>query len=513
MRRLLARRDARLYLGGQALSLFGDTAMWLALGIWAKQLTGSSGAAGLVIFAIALPQLAAPAAGMLVDRVNRRRLLIVTNLVTAAAVLPLLAVHDRGDLWLIYGVALAYGASYSILGAGQTALLGTMLPEDLLAEANGALQTLREAQRLVAPLAGAGLFSVLGGASVALIDAATFLAAAAALILMRVDEPPPAPRDAHPLAEALAGARHLRATVPLRQMVLASAVCLVGLGLSETLVYAIADAGLHRSPSFVGVLMATQGVGAIVGAINAARFVRRSSEGILAGVGMAAVAAGALLMTSGALVVVLVGKVLFGLGAAWIIVGAITLLQRLTPGPLQGRAYSAAELLLGAPQTLSIAAGAALVTVVDYRWLLLTEAAVLAACATYLLTRREQRPSRRHTIAPRAIAQATFSVGRSVRSACASATCRNALPAGVWRRSARQIRAIGQVRRSGPIGRSSIGGPASSAIVRGMTAMPRPLLASVRTAAISVQMKALRGCRPRPAIVRSRRLRSAELSR
>jgi MFS family permease len=391
MRRLLARRDARLYLGGQALSLFGDTAMWLALGIWAKQLTGSSGAAGMVIFALALPQLAAPAAGMLVDRVRRRPLLIATNLATAAAVLPLLAVHDRDQLWLIYAVAAAYGASYSILGAGQTALLGSILPESLLAEANGALQTLREAQRLIAPLAGAGLFSALGGGAVALIDAATFLAAAAALVAMHVDEPPPAPRESHPLAEALAGARHLRATVALRQMVLACAVCLVGLGFSETLVYAITDAGLHRSPSFVGVLMATQGVGAVVGAVNAARVARRTSEGILAGLGMAAVAAGALLMTSGALAVVLAGKVVFGAGAAWIIVGAITLLQRLTPGPLQGRAYSAVELLVGAPQTLSIAAGAALVTVVDYRWLLLAEATLLAACATYLLTRREQR--------------------------------------------------------------------------------------------------------------------------
>jgi MFS family permease len=396
MRRLLARRDARLYLAGQALSLFGDTAMWLALGIWAKQLTGSSGAAGMVIFALALPQLAAPAAGMLVDRVRRRPLLIATNLATAAAVLPLLAVHDRGDLWLIYAVAVAYGVSYSILGSGQTALLGTILPEDLLADANGALQTLREAQRLIAPLAGAALFSAVGGGAVATIDAATFIAAAAALIGMHVDEPPPAARESHPVAEAAAGARHLRATIPLRQMVLACSVCLVGLGLSETLVYAIADAGLHRSPSFVGVLMAAQGVGAIAGATYAARLARRTSEGILAGLGMAAVAAGALLMTSGALVVVLVGKVLFGTGAAWMIVGAITLLQRLTPGPLQGRAYSAFEVLVGAPQTLSIAAGAALVTVIDYRWLLLAEAAVLAACATYLLTRREQRrPTRR----------------------------------------------------------------------------------------------------------------------
>jgi MFS family permease len=398
MRRLVARPDARLYLAGQALSLFGDTAMWLALGIWAKELTGSSGAAGMVIFALALPQLGAPLAGMLVDRVRRRPLLIATNLATAAAVLPLLAVHDRGDLWLIYAVAAAYGASYCVLGAGQTALLSTAVPEDLLADANAALQTLREMQRLIAPLAGAGLFSALGGGAVALIDAATFVAAAAALAAMRVDEAPAARRESHRLAEALAGARHLRRTVPLRQIVLACATCLIALGLTETLVYAIADDGLHRSPTFVGVLMATQGVGAVAGATTAARAARRTGEGVLAGLGMALVAIGALLMTSTALGVVLAGKLCFGVGTPWIIVSLITLLQRLTPASLQGRAYSAAELLLGAPQTLSIAAGAALVAVVDYRWLLLAEAAVMAACATYLLTRPEQRglaPGRR----------------------------------------------------------------------------------------------------------------------
>jgi hypothetical protein len=102
--------------------------MWLALGIWAKSLTGSSAAAGMVSFAIVLPQLAAPAAGMLVDRVRRRPLLIAANLVTAAAVLPLLGVHDRGDLWLIYAVALAYGASYSVLGAAETAAASRAAP-------------------------------------------------------------------------------------------------------------------------------------------------------------------------------------------------------------------------------------------------------------------------------------------------------------------------------------------------------------------------------------------------
>lgn len=60
MRRVLARREMRLYLAGQVLSLFGDSAMWLALGVWAKVLTGSSAAAGMVMFFIAAPSLLSP---------------------------------------------------------------------------------------------------------------------------------------------------------------------------------------------------------------------------------------------------------------------------------------------------------------------------------------------------------------------------------------------------------------------------------------------------------------------
>jgi MFS family permease len=324
---------------------------------------------------------------MLVDRLRKRPLLIATNLATGVAVLPLLAVHGRGQVWLIYAVAALYGLSYTVLYSGQSALMANLVPADLLAEANALLQALREAQRLIAPLVGAGLFSLLGGGAVAAIDAATFACAAAALAAMRVSEPPPAPREAHPLAEALAGARHLVHTPALRQMVLAGGMTLLAIGLSETLVFAIADDGLHRTPSFVGVLMATQGVGAVAGAAGAARVERRTGEVVLAGLGMTLVAAGALLMISGSLAVVLAGDVLFGAGAPWIVVGAVTLLQRRTPGHLQGRVYAAADLILGAPQTASIAAGAALLAVVGYRWLLLAEAAMVAVAAAYLLTR------------------------------------------------------------------------------------------------------------------------------
>jgi MFS family permease len=391
MRRVLARRDMRLYVAGQTLSIFGDTALWLALAVWAKTLTGSSAAAGMVIFGITAPGLLAPLSGLLADRVRRRPLLIVTNLATAAVVLPLLLVHDRGDVWIIYAVTIAYGLSFTVLGAGLSGLLATMLPEDELADANGVMQTARESLRLFAPLVGAALFTAAGGAAVALLDAATFVIAAGALALMRVAEPAPAPREGRFLAQVAAGARHLRVTVPLRQLTVASAAALLVIGFSETLIFEVAGAGLGRDPGFVGVLIAVQGVGAVAGAVTAAALVRRLGEGYVAGLGMLVFSLGVTLETSGSLAVVVPGVVLFGVGIPWIVVALFTLLQRSTPGPLQGRVYSAVELLVNTPQTISIVLGAVLVAFIDYRLLLLVEAAVVAAAGAWLLTRPEQR--------------------------------------------------------------------------------------------------------------------------
>jgi MFS family permease len=385
MRRVLARRDMRLYVVAQTLSMFGDTALWLALAVWAKTLTGSSAAAGMVFFGITAPGLLAPLSGLLADRVRRRPLVIVTNLATAVAVLALLLVHDRGDVWIIYAVTVAYGFSYTVLGAGLSGLLATMLPADELAEANGVMQTARESLRLCAP------FSAAGGSAVALLDVATFVIAAALLALMRVHEPAPEPRTGHLLAGIADGVRHLRVTVPLRQLTVASAVALLVTGFSETLTFEVASRGLGRAPSFVGVLIAVQSVGAVIGAATAAGLVRRFGEGYLAGAGMLVFSLGVTMLMSDSLPVVLAGKVVFGAGIPWLIVALFTLLQRLTPGPLQGRTYSAVEMLCNTPQTVSIALGALLVAFVDYRLLLLVEAAVVAAAGAWLLSRREQR--------------------------------------------------------------------------------------------------------------------------
>src|SRR5689334_5863839 len=121
--------------------------MFLALGIWVKSLTGSSAAAGLVFFAFAVPGIAAPAAGLVVDRVRRRRLMIATDLVIAAVVSSLLLVHGRDQVWLIYVVTVLYGGSAVVFGSAQSALVAEMLPERLLPAANAALQTASEGMR------------------------------------------------------------------------------------------------------------------------------------------------------------------------------------------------------------------------------------------------------------------------------------------------------------------------------------------------------------------------------
>ena len=75
MRTLLARRDVRLLLAGQTLSMFGDWAMIIVFGIWAKVLTGSNADAGLVFFVFALASLVAPLGALLVDRVHKQPLI------------------------------------------------------------------------------------------------------------------------------------------------------------------------------------------------------------------------------------------------------------------------------------------------------------------------------------------------------------------------------------------------------------------------------------------------------
>jgi MFS family permease len=387
MRRLFRIRNMRVFVAGWTASVFGDWAMFIVLGVWTKDLTGSNSAAGLVFFALALPSLLSPFAGLVVDRLPRRPVLMWTYAAEAVVVLSLLFVHDRGDVWIIYAVTLFYGASGTLAASARSALLTVMVPQELLGESNGVLQTLREGLRLVAPLVGALIYASIGGGAVAILDSASFVAVVIALALIRLEEPR-FEREEHFVAELLAGVRHVFATLPLRQIVLATGVCLLVVGFSETLIFAVLDQGLHRPASFFGVLSSLQGVGAIAGGVTAARVMRRIGDVKLVGLGMGLFAVGELSFVSHSLPLVLAGIACAGAGIAWLIVGYITAIQMRTPLRLQGRVLSASDTLVNTPQTISIALGALLTTLIDYRILVVLMAVVTAMAGVFLLSRR-----------------------------------------------------------------------------------------------------------------------------
>jgi Na+/melibiose symporter-like transporter len=384
MRRLFAVRDARVFLTGQAVSAFGDSALWLATGIWVKSLTGSSAAAGLTFFFFSAPTLLAPVSGLLIDRVSRRRLLIAVNACTGCAVLALLLVHGAGQVWLIYLVMVVYGLSNSTLGAAGSALLASLLPGDLLADANGALRTIQATLGLVAPLTGAGLFALVGAHPLVLLDAASFAVPVLGTLSLRLSESPAPPRTERWRTELSAGIRHIAGSPPLRHVTAAAVCAVLGFGFSETTIFAVVGQGLHRAAAFVGVLVSLQGAGAVLGGLTAAPLVRRIGEQWLIATGLLVMCVGALLEIPPSAASIVPGVLLFGVSLPWVIVSLITLLQRSTPSALQGRAYAAADALITTPQTISIAVGAALIGVVGYQVLLVAMAACSALAGAWL---------------------------------------------------------------------------------------------------------------------------------
>ena len=168
----------------------------------------------------------------------------------------------------------------------------------------------------------------------------------------------------------------------------------------------------------MGVLIAVQSAGAVIGGPTAAPPIRRIGEGRLVGLGMLVAAAAALLEMPLFLPSVLAGVVLFGVSIPWLVVGFTTLLQRLTPPGLQGRVYAAADTLVTTPQTVSIAVGAALIGVTGYRPLLAALAAVVTLAAVYLLTRPEQRSGQKRQEEPENVpaAEGVRSAGGSTSS-------------------------------------------------------------------------------------------------
>src|ERR1043165_3355282 len=180
------RRNAVLFIAISLVSGFGSGAMALVAGIWILDLTGSASQAALAGLCVYAPTLPGPWLGGLLDRVPRRPLLIATDVALAGFLLSLLAVRGPAQAWLIFAVVFAYGVSYVLLDAGESAVLPAALPATELGSVNGWRSSAQEGMKLVAPAAGAGLYAWRGGAAVAVLCAVLPLVAAILYAALRL---------------------------------------------------------------------------------------------------------------------------------------------------------------------------------------------------------------------------------------------------------------------------------------------------------------------------------------
>jgi len=199
--RLLAgHRDLRLLLSAGLISLTGDWILRTGLAYSVYSLTGSTLASATTLLASLIPQVAfASLAGVFVDRWDRRVTMVVTNLLLALTLLPLLVVHSGRDVWIIYAVSVVQSTLAQFFVSAEAALLPHTVPAPDLVTANALNGQNRDIARLTGAALG-GLAAGLGGiAALTLVDAASFVVAAALLLLIRI----------RPAADRSAGDRHL----------------------------------------------------------------------------------------------------------------------------------------------------------------------------------------------------------------------------------------------------------------------------------------------------------------
>ena len=157
---------------------------------------------------------------------------------------------------------------------------------------------------------------------------------------------------------------------------------MIGRWLGRRLLGAAVLDAFGRPTAFAAVLVSVQGVGAIVGALTSNLVVRRLGEVGTTVVGMVVLAVPlAVIAGASELPVMLAALAVIGVSLPWLFVAVTTLVQRRTPAAVMGRASMALEVLMGAPQAISLAVGALLVALISFRviFLIIVVATLLGA--------------------------------------------------------------------------------------------------------------------------------------
>ena len=407
----MLRRRSRTALGGPAvwrltagllLSRTGDQLTTIALLWFVLDLTGSGAAVGLVLLCAGLPPVVTgPLLGRVLDRWSPRRVMVADNLLRAALVGAIPALHWLGrlDMPLLYVLSLAVGALVPATDVGVRVVLPRLVDEHNLEQANALLGVGDQVSALVGPACGGLLVGLVGAPPVLLLDAVSFLAMA--VLVWPLPDPPAAPAPS-PTARAPS----LRAALgepAVRAVLAVTLVYFLAYGPLEPALPVYSRDVLGTGAGGYGLLWSAFGAGALVGLATVPVVVRLRPGLALAGNALAwGTALLPLLVVTGiapAMLALAVGGLIW---APYITLES-SLLQRLVPVPLLGQVFGVRRAVSAAAVPLGAAAGGLLLDHVSPTAVIgasavtcmVAGAAALCVPALHRLPARARRPAAR----------------------------------------------------------------------------------------------------------------------
>lgn len=332
-------RNYRLWFVGQATSLSGTWMQQVAQGWLVLQLTGSGTALGLVVALQFVPLLVlGPVGGMAADRLDKRRVLVVTQSAAAllALTLGLLVATDLVRLWMVYALALGLGLVNLFDNPARQTFVLEMVGPGRLTNAVSLNSVMVNLARVVGPALAGALIAAVGLAVCFIVNAATYLVVLAALARMRSAELRPAERQPRGRGQLRAGLAYVRRTPELL-------VPLLMMGAVGTLAYEfpvvlplVAKESFSGDAATYGAMTAAMGAGAVVGGlVTASR--RPRHPGALS---MAAAALGTTILLAAAaptLALALAALVLVGAASITFLATGNTALQLRADDTMRGR--------------------------------------------------------------------------------------------------------------------------------------------------------------------------------
>jgi len=346
MLRALAHKNYRLFFTGQSISLIGTWMTRIATSWLVYRLTGSAFLLGIVGFAGQIPSfLLAPFAGVLVDRWNRHRLLVITQVLALlqSLAMALLTLTGLITTWQIIVLSVFQGLINAFdMPARQAFVVEMVERREDLANAIALNSSMVNAARLIGPSLGGVVIAAIGEGWCFMIDAFSYIAVIVSLLAMTLTSRMIQPLKETNLFEQLReGWNYIARFAPIRNiLLLIGLVSLVGMPYT-VLMPVIADNVLHGGPNTLGLLMAASGVGALIGAMLLAA--RKSVLGLGKYIPLTAGAFGAGLIAfsfSRVIWLSLLLMVLTGLGFMVQMAVSNTILQTIVDEDKRGRVMS-----------------------------------------------------------------------------------------------------------------------------------------------------------------------------